>query len=391
MNGNGNLIMFIINLVSMAMVSFLMAILPQITRKTLLFGVRIPEEATQQAEVLALRKQYLTRVLLSVSAINLAAIVQYLLWPSWTALGTLYFPLALILAQFFNYVPHWKSALALKAANGWSVQSVTVTETKSAAAREKYKGFPFGWYIATGLLLLVAIGLSLAVYPQVPDRIPTHFDYRMMPDAWADKSVLSVMMMPLTTLGMASLMFLGGLMMWRMKLQINADNPARSFAQHRIYRRMVGNAMGIMTLSISLATLLLQPAILSLWTPSGTLTIWVFLLLIILGSVPVLYVSVTAGQGGYKLEPPPEAYEQASPLSTAPRLSPSGDDRYWLFGMFYYNREDPTLFIEDRFGINGGFNYARRLPQAIVGVLALLTIGLYIWLTALFIQGGISW
>ncbi|MGH4139042.1 DUF5808 domain-containing protein [Clostridium sp.] len=32
------------------------------------------------------------------------------------------------------------------------------------------------------------------------------------------------------------------------------------------------------------------------------------------------------------------------------------DDKYWRFGIFYINKEDPTIFIEKRFGVGWTVN-----------------------------------
>lgn len=51
------------------------------------------------------------------------------------------------------------------------------------------------------------------------------------------------------------------------------------------------------------------------------------------------------------------------------------DDRYWKLGMFYYNPDDPTLLIEDRFGVNTGFNYGRPAAWVFTAALVILIVG----------------
>ena len=54
----------------------------------------------------------------------------------------------------------------------------------------------------------------------------------------------------------------------------------------------------------------------------------------------VVYISARYGQGGSKLE---------AAVSHAPLANGLADNRKWKFG-FYVNREDPSLFVEERFG-----------------------------------------
>ena len=38
--------------------------------------------------------------------------------------------------------------------------------------------------------------------------------------------------------------------------------------------------------------------------------------------------------------------------------SPS-DDAYWKWGMFYFNKDNPDLFVEKKFGVGWTVNFAR--------------------------------
>jgi uncharacterized membrane protein len=42
------------------------------------------------------------------------------------------------------------------------------------------------------------------------------------------------------------------------------------------------------------------------------------------------------------------------------------DDRYWKLGAFYYNPEDPSIFVEKRFGIGWTLNFARAVSWFIL-------------------------
>ena len=53
-----------------------------------------------------------------------------------------------------------------------------------------------------------------------------------------------------------------------------------------------------------------------------------------------------------------------------PRYLQHDDDHYWLAGMFYLNRDDPSFFVEKRFGIGWTCNFGHPL-SIIVLVLAL--------------------
>ena len=52
----------------------------------------------------------------------------------------------------------------------------------------------------------------------------------------------------------------------------------------------------------------------------------------------------------------------------------SDDDAHWKAGIFYVNRNDPSLFLPERFGIGWTMNWGRPGAWAIVGLLVLITI-----------------
>lgn len=62
-------------------------------------------------------------------------------------------------------------------------------------------------YRLLNLLLLGALlAGSMMVYPSLPERFPTHFDAAGRPDAWAERSLLSWLALPLVSAGTAVLL-----------------------------------------------------------------------------------------------------------------------------------------------------------------------------------------
>ncbi|MDE2052096.1 MAG: hypothetical protein KGJ72_13870, partial [Gammaproteobacteria bacterium] len=59
--------------------------------------------------------------------------------------------------------------------------------------------------------------------------------------------------------------------------------------------------------------------------------------------------------------------------------SPVGDrteDRFWKLGVFYFNRSDPSVMVERRFGFGYTVNFARPVAWVIIllPVLALIAV-----------------
>ena len=121
----------------------------------------------------------------------------------------------------------------------------------------------------------------------------------------------------------------------------------------------------------------------------GALMMGLTVALLVICCVPFLYIALKAGQGGNKLRIPPEEIEAQAGQAQAPirAVRPErGDDRYWKLGLFYYNKNDPAILVEDRFGTNGGVNYARPWAQAAVAVTAVMLVATYVIVTAVFLR-----
>ena len=383
-------LLFVINLFLVGIVTVFISILPVITRKSLLFGVRVPEAAGQSPEALQLKRGYVVAMLVGGAAMAAMLVAQYLALPDYTLLATLYFFLPLLALQYGLFIPRWKAARTLKAEKGWVIPASATAETRSAVERQKLLAFPKVWYVVClGLVLAMSV-LSLMRYPALPEQIATRFDMQMQPSAWIDKTLLSVLMMPLTALGLVLVMAGSNITVYRMKLQVDAENPALSYAQHRRYRRMMSHGLGVVTVAITLFMMFTQLMILELLVlKSGGLMIGFTIGLVVICCVPFLYIMLKAGQGGNKLRIPPEemAEHPGQPQAPVRAAHPErGDDGHWKLGLFYYNKNDPAILVEDRFGTNGGLNFARPAAQVAAVVLAVVVVVIYVGVTVFFFR-----
>jgi uncharacterized membrane protein len=89
---------------------------------------------------------------------------------------------------------------------------------------------------------------------------------------------------------------------------------------------------------------------------TGPLSMLIVLLPLLFAPVLALLLLLSrrrAGQGGSQ---------------RTPRYVQRDDDRYWLAGMFYLNRDDPSLFVEKRFGIGWTFNLGHPLSIVVLAL-----------------------
>ncbi|MEJ2665034.1 MAG: DUF5808 domain-containing protein, partial [Spirochaetia bacterium] len=105
---------------------------------------------------------------------------------------------------------------------------------------------------------------------------------------------------------------------------------------------------------------------LPLLTGDSMITIAVPLTYTIISVVGAVVLSLVLGQSGSRLK---------LKGKTAGKEINRDDDRYWKLGSFYYNPEDPALFVEKRFGIGYTSNFARPFTWVLMALLLLLIAG----------------
>ncbi|MDR0294424.1 MAG: DUF1648 domain-containing protein [Oscillospiraceae bacterium] len=364
---------FIVNLFIALLCGILLPVVPRLTRKTFLFGVRVPPEAQDDPEARAMKKNYVAACLCGTAAVLALTVTQYILAPRITLLGSLILPLLFIPIQMAAFIPNWKKAGRLKAERGWTVPNAVFADTASSHSRGTLAEMPWGWYAAAGLLVCAGFAAALAVYPSLPDTIVTHYGGSGIPNGWGGK--WQVFIVPFVSLLITASMVPVGIMFVRAKLQIDRTDPMLSFAQHTLYRRKMGNAIGALVLSM--AAVLTFVGFTMLW-PELTAYLWVIHIFYAPPTLWLIVLSVRCGQGGCKLKPKISA-ETPVPLA-AGGTSGRGDDKTWVLGMFYHNPDDPANIVEDRFGGNLGFNYARPAVRTGVAAGLLVLAASYVWL-----------
>ena len=389
---NENIFLFVTNIFVFVLCGGMLMIIPHLTRKSFLFGVKIPMEEANCPEAVAMKRQYITTCFLGSLAILALCILQFVFFPELTLFATLYLWLLIIPIYLIAFVPNWKKAIQLKADKGWQVSNVVFAETRSSHTRGNLHALPWGWYIASFVIIVATVVLAVARYPHLPNLVPGHLDAHMQATRYVPKTLFRVLMLPLFNAATLLVMLFAGIAIEKAKLQIDPNNLRMSFIQHRIYRKRMGNALGFLALAIVvLMGITGIPFIYTVSPQLGLHLFWGSMILCVVPIIVLIVVQVKSGQGGCKIkvELLENDTEDAIPQTTASENSKAagrGDDKYWKLGMFYYNPDDPAIVVEDRFGTNIGFNYARLPAQIGMALLGVGLVVMYVWLTVVLVQ-----
>ncbi len=228
--------------------------------------------------------------------------------------------------------------------------SITV-EVGADAAREQ-RPVHMAWF----LLLLFPVVLSalsaVYYYPAIPDPIPTHFDAAGLADGWQAKSA-GVVLFPVTMqIVIAAVLFVIGIFMRKAPSSVKGNPgaaPGYSAFRRFLTYWLIGFGV-IAQINFLLIVLLYAGVAVSIGVWNG-----VFLALVIVSVAVLIAAFVRMRRRG-------------------PQGAVYDDDVKWVGGMFYFNRSDPSLFVEKRVGIGQTLNFAHPAAWIIIGGIVALVV-----------------
>lgn len=344
-------------------------VMPLFSKKTLFFGVNIPEDRYDSNSIKILKKSYYINY--SLSSISSTAVLAY--FYSRTndervlIAGT--FVYIILLSANYYYI-HRKTKI-LKNNEGWLVdkKQVIVVDTKK---RPNEKAISPWWFLIPLSIIIFGLLFTMIQYPYLPDKLPGHFNAAGEVTRYDNKSLYSAFMLPLVQLGMTAMMFGLYKVMSSAKITINPARPKTTLLQGQLANRRWGIFTVLMATLLNAQFLYLQFMVLQLIGSSKSMLISLVIYSGIIGLV--IYTSITTGQGGSRIK---VSVEETQKDNT--KLIQRDDDIHWKLGMLYYNPADPTLWVEKRFGIGWTINHAHPIGKILTVIMVVVLFGTLIF------------
>lgn len=339
------------------------AITPYITRKTESFGIAIPQDVYYNPTLVQFRKQYARYCVLFGGLITLvlAGLIPFLNENSWTIAYTISI-FGYSMGSFFIYYHFHKKMRILKQEANWYKErkESIVIDTKFYNEKLVYSN---GWFLIPFAVSLFSLVFTFMNSDRFPDPLPMQYDLAGNVTRWADKSIGSLLAVPLLQLFLTGLFLFINIVISKSKQQLDPDRPEESRLQNIIFRRR-WSLFTIVSGTIMVAMFSLIQ--LSYVFPLNNYVLFIsfmFVTLLIIAGAFVL--TLTTGQGGSRV--------QVVNGKSGKKIN-RDDDRYWKLGMFYFNPDDPALFVEKRFGSGWTNNFARPLSWVLLLVPILIVI-----------------
>ncbi len=352
-------------------IGLLMGITPYINRRDIPFGVSIPVTDKTKEVVNAQKKSYLFINLGIAIIINIGIFLYGQFKPNiseeklvYLCIVSLFIMLGISLVSYVlkhNELKKYKQTLSLE-------MKQTKKIVVDLSFRDEKLIFPTSYLVGINLaFVLVTVLLTVFNYQNIPDKLVTQWDFNMNPTTITEKTWGSVMMIPAMQVFITIVMAISNQAYLSAKQQIDGKNPTASSTKSKKFRRQ----SSLLNLVISILTQLLFVAIqlvivFESISPKVVMILSLVFTILIIGLV--LWFSLYYGQSGDRLKTI-EINEEEAPKGNIVTVD---DDENWKLGMFYFNKQDPSFWVEKRMGVGMTFNLAKWQSWAfLIGVIVL--------------------
>lgn len=348
--------------VEVVLAGSLMLLIPHISRRGLLFGVYVGEEASRDERAAELGRKY-TLGGVAWTAVCLAAGVGVMatgMLPR--QVMTLVLPVLTLLGFMVLYLRAYFRSCEMAVTGGPPPAAAYLVPGGEARTI-----LPAVAIVVSACCGVFAVAYAWLHYAELPARVPTHFSLSGVPDGWRPKSVVSVMGLPILTLVMGTGSGVIPLLTARAKRAIRYPAAAASAEAQARFRLAMTRylAAGALAMCGLLTNLSVGAINVGLGTWPALRATWAFTGLLLSTTVGGAFLlALRYGQGGARLERGAE---------TAPLTNGLADNRHWVLGSLYVNHEDPAILVEVRFGLGYTLNLGNwKAVAMLVGFVGLI-------------------
>lgn len=337
-------------------------LLPNVTPRSVQFGVRLPRERESDPELMAVKKRYYRILLTGLPLIFVAFFASsFFLSNS----GLFFIALALeVVYTHMDYFLAFRFLHRYKISHEWydgvSEFSGTVIPEYGYARR----AIAGAYFILPSIgIIVTALALGAFDYHSLPHLIPRNFLRDGAVLEFTVKTFESVFKFIFYQAGITGALFLVGTLLTKTRKEIDVSRPYTTYEQQTrfkdFYRDVVYSFSSMFGITLLLASI-------RVWDyPSIVIPGTYIVIPLFLGVFTLIMSTYAVGQMGARIRISGGSGEDTGENNL-------DDDVEWKAGMFYFNRSDPSILVGRRFGIGWTLNFGN--PRSWILIAALLTV-----------------
>ena len=359
---NDSIITIVITLFTQIIIFLACTFSPYLSTRGIFFGVRLDNCYKKEQAIKRITKTYWLRC-------TAAFILSLIVTPCYmfnsnsekqVAFAIILSTFVLMGLYFVFFVMAYKQikAFAYTLERPTEENSKTLVDTAFMLEKNKLRKYFRKLYLIPLILIVVSIVYSFLNYSTLPEMLPTHWNLLGEADDWQVKSPMNLVMHSLMQLILLGVLFCVSDQIFTTRGKLDVNNYEASKNSLMCYLRGMGYSLYMMTLSIILTFTLTTFSMIK-GTSLGISFMFFCLILPLLAGI---YMFVT----WFK-------YRKNNDSHTS--YSPENKEEHWIWGSLYYNPNDPSLFIEKRYGIGWTINLGTLAGKVIMIITFLFIIG----------------
>ena len=346
-------IVYVLIICIVPLAGLIIALTPYLMPKRECFAVTVPDAAQSDPTLQSYKRRFALITGAFVLAITIACALSFFLGHAALATAIMGVGVFLLCIGAYGLMLYFRSKVqALKRARGWVAQgNVTVA---SIGNEPVPRPISLKWDLLFLPLIFICLAVCLLGYNAIPSEIPIHIGFDGDVSSYAKKNVITACMPGIFVAFVDAILLFGHWSITRSKKFSDPSTPALSaWAYGRFARAqsMLMVAGGVLLGFVGLSMALSFIGVISIVMAAVWCTVCIFI--VAAGSI---FISLIYGQNGSRL---------IANVSTSNALL-RDNDQYWKLGIFYMNREDPALFLPERFGIGWTINLGRPAGWALL-------------------------
>lgn len=351
---------------------FISIITPSLMRKDIVFGVRVPQDKVDLNEIRDLKKKYIMNsIIIEIPIIILFAFLNYNFEGT---VMTLFTTFGFIFINFLIYFKSNRAVKILKEQQNWFKDKKQVVVIDINFSKDKINTLVSPWFfIIPIIIILVNIFIGYKYYNVLPARVPTHWNFSGDVTGYSNKSLFLIWNMPMVEIFITFIFFICYKGIGWSKQQISSSDPEGYLKKNKIFRKVWSIYMMVFCIVVNCMFTIGNLQIYSLIGNSSKIYITSIIIFLVIIFSSIIFISVKMGQGGSNIKLKEEK------IKNEMYFSEKDDDPYWKFGVIYYNPDDPSVFVEKRFGIGWTINAGSTAGKAIyIGILIFILLSIAI-------------